>query len=149
MRIGFTVRLPVDAHSVPFIRGLCREALEYLRVDREVVGEITLALSKACANVVQHAGPYDGYEVAVDIDDDRCLISVIDDGAGFDLPADGPATPVDLLDGGSGLLLMRALVDELRFERDQQGRHRVVFTKRLGARTPEVAAQAWRSGIGA
>jgi serine/threonine-protein kinase RsbW len=142
MQIGFTVRLPVDAHSVPFIRGLCRQALEYLQVAPEVVGEITLALNEACANVVQHAGPYDGYEVIADIDDDRCRISVVDDGEGFDPPADAPAVPAALVDGGAGLPLMRALVDELRFERDPQGRHQVVFTKRLRARTPEVPAQA-------
>jgi serine/threonine-protein kinase RsbW len=131
----------VDAHSVPFIRGLCRQALEYLEVEPEVVSEITVVLREACANVVQHADAHVGYEVTADIDDDRIRISVVDDGDGFDPPADIPAPPAGLLDGGSGLPLMRALVDELRFERDLHGRNRVAFTKPLGARPPAATAQ--------
>jgi len=136
MQIGFTVRLPVDATSVPFVRGLCRSALEHLRVDRDVVDEITLVLSEACANVVQHAGPLQDYEVRVDIDDDRCRISVFDEGGGFDPDAVTPAPAGDLLDGGRGLLLMRALADTLHFERDPEGRHCVTFTKQLRVSSP-------------
>jgi serine/threonine-protein kinase RsbW len=140
MQIGFTVRLPVDAHSVPFIRALCREALEHLRIDREVVDEVTLALSEACANVVQHAGVDSDYEVHVDIDDDACRISVADSGMGFDpsILETGPAGSV--LDGGRGLLLMNALVDSLEFQHDPQGRHRVTFTKHL--HSPQLLGQA-------
>lgn len=133
MQIGFTVRLPVDAHSVPFIRGLCRQALEHLRIDGDIVDEVTLALSEACANVVRHAGTDGDYEVHVDIDDDTCQISVADGGMGFD-PSILEDEPVGtLLDGGRGLMLMDALVDKLSFERDPEGRHRVSFTKRLHA----------------
>jgi serine/threonine-protein kinase RsbW len=136
MQIGFTVRLPVDASSVPFIRALCRQALEHLRVDREVVEEVTLALSEACSNVVQHAGVDADYEVHVDIDDDTCRISVADSGMGFDpaILTDEPAG--SLLDGGRGLWMMNALVDSLRFEHDPEGRHRVAFTKQL--RSPQL-----------
>src|SRR4028118_591976 len=84
MDIAFTVHLPVDTGSVPFIRGLCRQALEHLDVERTVVDEISLALTEACANVVQHAGEHVLYEVAVSIDDRLCRISVVDDGEGFD-----------------------------------------------------------------
>lgn len=133
MQIGFTVRLPVDATSVPFIRGLCRQALEHLRIDRDVVDEVTLALSEACANVVLHAGPGDGYEVHVDIDDDECVMSVYDDGQGFDASALPLAPTGSLLEGGRGVVLMRALVDALNFEHDSDGRHRVTFAKQLRA----------------
>ena len=37
MKIEFTVRLPVDSHSVPFVRGLCRQALDHLQVDKDTV----------------------------------------------------------------------------------------------------------------
>ena len=70
MKIEFTVRLPVDSHSVPFVRGLCRKALEHLKVGRDTTDEIVLALTEACANVVQHSADGNDYEVAVRIDDD-------------------------------------------------------------------------------
>jgi serine/threonine-protein kinase RsbW len=133
MEIEFTVRLPVDSHSVPFVRGLCRKALDHLKVGKDVTDEIVLALTEACANVVQHSGDDGDYEVAVRIDDDTCRISVWDEGGGFEVP--DLSRPVDpTADGGAGLVLMRALVDELAFEHDRDGRHRVTLEKRLGTR---------------
>ena len=132
MEIEFTVRLPVDSHSVPFVRGLCRKALDHLHVDKDTTDEIVLALTEACANVVQHSGDDGDYEVAVHIDDDACRISVWDEGGGFEMP--DLSKPVDPTEGGAGLVLMRALVDELAFEHDRDGRHRVTLEKRLDAR---------------
>ena len=133
MKIEFTVRLPVDSHSVPFVRGLCRKALDHLKVGRDTTDEIVLALTEACANVVEHSGDGNDYEVAIRIDDDACRISVWDDGGGFQVP--DLSRPVDpTADGGAGLVLMRALVDELAFERDPDGRHRVTLEKRLESR---------------
>ncbi|MGY1653383.1 ATP-binding protein [Geodermatophilus sp. SYSU D01119] len=139
MDISFTVRLPVDVGSVPFVRGLCRQALEHLRVDRPVIEETTLALTEACANVVQHAGDHAEYEVSVAIDDSLCRITVVDDGSGFDQEqAAGRSSLTEASldgDGGAGLRLMQALVDSLDFRRDPDGRHRVSLEKRL-ARPP-------------
>ena len=133
MEIEFTVRLPVDSHSVPFARGLCRQALEHLQVPRGNVEEIALALTEACAHVVRHAGEDVDYELAVHIDDEVCRISVWDEGSGFEVP--DPSRPVDPHDeGGTGLQLMESLVDGLAFERDPDGRHRVTLVKRLGSR---------------
>jgi serine/threonine-protein kinase RsbW len=136
MDIAFTVHLPVDTGSVPFIRGLCRQALEHLGVERPVVDEVSLALTEACADVVQHAGEHALYEVAVSIDDRLCRISVVDDGEGFE-----PATPPEgdersPLEDGRGLLLMQALVDRLDFRHESDGRHRVTLEKRLTPHPP-------------
>ena len=130
MDIAFTVHLPVDTGSVPFVRGLCRQALEHLHVETTVVDEIALALTEACANVVQHAGDHAEYEVAVAIDDRLCRISVVDSGNGFD-----PAEP-GAREEGRGLLLMQALVDRLDFRHEPDGRHRVTLEKRLSPHPP-------------
>ena len=134
--IAFTVHLPVDAGSVPFIRGLCRQALVHLHVQDAVIDEIALALTEACANVVQHAGDHAEYEVAVAIDDRLCRISVVDSGEGFDpaeLAARDERSP---LDESRGLLLVQALVDRLDFRHESDGRHRVTLEKRLSAHPP-------------
>jgi serine/threonine-protein kinase RsbW len=134
--IAFTVHLPVDTDSVPFIRGLCRQALEHLDVERAVVDEIALALTEACANVVQHAGEHGLYEVAVAIDDRLCRISVVDDGEGFDPAELRGGDERSPLDDGHGLLLMQALVDRLDFRNESDGRHRVTLEKRLTPHPP-------------
>lgn len=130
MDISFTVRLPVDVGSVPFVRGLCRQALEHLRIERTVVDETTLALTEACANVVQHAGDDGEYQVSVEIDSGLCRITVVDDGAGFD-PDEAVTRPGVDGERGAGLTLMQALTDRLDFRRDPDGRHRVRLEKRL------------------
>ncbi len=135
MDISFTVRLPVDVDSVPFVRGLCRQALDHLRVDRPVVEETTLALTEACANVVQHAGEHAEYEVSVAIGDGLCRITVVDDGSAFDRAEAEGRAGLDV-DGGAGVRLMQALVDSLDFRRDAEGRHRVSLEKRLSSRPP-------------
>ena len=129
MNISFSVRLPVDAQSVPLARGLLRQSLEHLGVVETGIEELVLALTEACANAVQHAGEHDEYQVDVEIDDELCRITVLDQGEGFD-PAATPM-PASPMDGGRGLLLMRALVDRLRFRNTDDGRHGVILEKRL------------------
>ena len=129
VNVQFSVRLPMDEQSVPLVRGLLRQALQYLGVIEDGIDEIVLALTEACANVVQHAGAHDEYQVDVAIDDEICRISVVDDGDGFDVDA-AEAAPSPL-EGGRGLVLMRALVDRLAFVQDPDGRHRVTLEKRL------------------
>ena len=129
MNIAFSVQLPVDAKSVPLVRGLLRQALEHLGVVETGIEELVLALTEACANVVQHAGEHDDYQVDVAIDDAICRITVFDNGQGFD-PTATP-TPISPLDGGRGLMLMRALVDRLQFKNAEDGRHGVTLEKRL------------------
>jgi len=132
MDISFSVRLPRDARSLPLMRGLVRQALEHLAVASHTIEEIVLALTEACANVVQHSGEHEEYQVDVAITDDTCHISVLDEGQGFDfekasVPEGAP------LEAGRGLVLMKALVDDLQFVRSDDGRHRVELVKRLRA----------------
>jgi len=131
VNVHFSVRLPTDAQSVPLVRGLLRQALGYLGVAETGIQEIVLALTEACANVVQHAGEHEEYQVDIAIDDEICRISVLDDGDGFDPAATAIEQERSPLDAGRGVLLMRALVDRLDFVQDDDGRHRVTLEKRL------------------
>jgi len=133
VNVQFSVRLPTDAQSVPLVRGLLRQALQYLGVAEAGIQEIVLALTEACANVVKHAADAEEYQVDVAIDDVVCRISVVDDGDGFDPAATAIEQERSPLDPGRGLVLMRALVDRLDFVQDEDGRHRVTLEKRLNA----------------
>lgn len=130
MDLSFALRLPVDLHSVPFARALTRQALEHVGAGRDAVDDLTLALTEACANAVQHAGTADDYEVQVELAGGTCRISVLDHGPGLD-PDAVPTPPDSMLLGGRGLLLMRDRVDEVRSVRDPDGRHRLVLEKHL------------------
>lgn len=131
MDVQLAVRLPVDVDSVPFARGLLRQALAHARVAPEVVDDLALALTEACANVVQHVDDGDDYEVRVELVGRVCRIAVLDRGPGLD-PDVEPTPHGSVLESGRGLWLMRDRVDEVRSETDEDGRHRVVLEKALG-----------------
>jgi serine/threonine-protein kinase RsbW len=117
MQITLSLTLPRDEQTIPVSRHIVLHALDEVGAVAECVEDIALAQTEACANVVKHSGPGDEYEVRVDIDQDKCVIRVIDTGHGFDwqtLP-DASNNGDSSAERGRGITLMRALVDEVRF----------------------------------
>lgn len=123
MEISLSLRLPRDEASVPLVRHLCGDALRKLRVHEDCVGDVELAITEACTNVVKHSsGAHDEYNVRIGIDGETCEISVSDAGVGFDHEGHrGDTVPVSA-ESGRGIILMRALVDNVQFvSRPQDG----------------------------
>jgi serine/threonine-protein kinase RsbW len=87
MEIKLVLYLPRDAVSVPVSRQVLDSCLETLGVTPDTRADIALALSEACANVVQHAGPGEEYEVQVSAKDCRCAIEVVNAGSRNGEPA--------------------------------------------------------------
>ncbi|MEU7909128.1 ATP-binding protein [Actinoplanes sp. NPDC049118] len=114
MRISVRLNLPREAGSVPTVRRLLRCTLSLCHVPRQDGDDLELALTEACANVVEHAAGADGIEVSLDVAADRCAIDVSDNGAGFD--ASAVAGPDRDSDRGRGLFLIRALSDNVRMQ---------------------------------
>jgi serine/threonine-protein kinase RsbW len=81
MEIQMALYLPRDAVSVPVSRQVLDRCLETLGVAPDTRGDIALALSEACANVIQHAGPGEEYEVRVSTRNCHCAIEVINTGS--------------------------------------------------------------------
>ena len=117
MEIHFSLCLPRDEESVPVVRHICRDALRELGVGADCVGDVELAVTEACTNVLKHAaGTGDEYEVTVAVAEDDCVIRVIDSGIGFDHEAvDREESAAAAAESGRGVFLMAALVDDLRF----------------------------------
>jgi serine/threonine-protein kinase RsbW len=131
VKITYTLTLPAEVESVPTARSICRDNLSLLQVNRQSIDDVILALTEACANVVKHAGGH-RYQVRMSIEDDLCVIEVIDNGAGFDPDSLPAPDPEDLLSDGRGLLLMGSLVDQLAFTRREDSTGTVVcLEKRL------------------
>jgi len=132
MQLSYGLRLPTDLRYVSVVRRLCVTTLGELGVRRDSIDDIALAVTEACANVVEHARTQDDFEVRVSVDGSVCTVEVIDAGSGFD-PALAEAIVADSgdpLTHGRGLGLMRILVDDLHFEPDGGGM-RVVLVKNL------------------
>lgn len=118
-RLRLTVALPRESHSVPVVRRLAAQALRAFGVTDEDISDVELAITEACANVIDHAIDSDSYEVEVELAADRCAITVIDRGGGFDATMVGDQQD-DAAEHGRGLTLMRALVDNVDFVDEPQ-----------------------------
>lgn len=131
MQVSFRLALPREAASVPITRRLIAQALKVVGVEPETVSDVEIAISEACANVLRHAKTGDAYEVLAGFDDTRAFLEIIDEGGGFEVPPnDQPAAAADA-ESGRGVALMRALMDDVRFETRHGERNSVILEKRL------------------
>ena len=93
MEVKMVLDLPRDAVSVPVTRQVLDSCLETLGVIPDTRADIALALSEACANVIQHAGPGEEYEVQVSAKNCRCAIEVVNAGSRDGEPVSDAAAP--------------------------------------------------------
>lgn len=123
--------LPRDAASVPVSRQVLDSCLQTLGVTDDTRNDIALALSEACANVIQHAGPGDEYEVMASARGGRCVIEVVNTGndIGTVDPVSEPAPPT--AEHGRGLKIIDAITENLRLTGDGREGTTVHFEKAL------------------
>lgn len=115
MEIRFTLQLPRDALSVPVVRRVLNSSMKTLGVKEDCLEDIEVALTEACTNVLDHAADGDEYEVAAGVNDEACVIEVLDRGRGFDAETLGHLDAEPTAEEGRGIQLIRALVDKVHF----------------------------------
>lgn len=109
VEVRLAMSLPRDRATVPLTRRILDSALTVLGITKDCREDIGLAVGEACANAVQHAEHGADYGVTVTIQEDRCVIDVVDDGVGLDAGELTEAGPED--ETGRGLRIIRALAD--------------------------------------
>jgi len=116
MEIKMSLSLPRDAASVPVTRQVLDCCLQTLGVRPDTRGDIALALSEACANVILHAGPGQEYDVVASARDGRCIIEVVDTAdRGLARPP-APRVPDEatlMAESGRGLRIIDAVSDKM------------------------------------
>ncbi|MDR3080530.1 MAG: ATP-binding protein [Streptomyces sp.] len=120
MSIWWSLHLPREAASVPLARRLLLGTMETAGVDPDVCHDLSVALSEACANVVEHGGGTHGdtsetYRVTACLDGEKCCIEVADSGPGFPSGRPRPARRRARADAehGRGLGLIQELADHV------------------------------------
>ena len=110
-----TVRLtiPARAEYITLVR-LALSGISRLRpLSEEALGDLKLAVTEACTNSVRH-GYQNGegtVEILYELQPDRFVVEVSDDGPGFDPSGDRP-TRENLAEGGLGIEIIKAVSDE-------------------------------------
>jgi len=131
------VRLTIPARAEYITLGrLALTAIARVRpLSEETLSDLKLALTEACTNSVRHAyreGRAGTVEILYQIESDRLIVEVADDGQGFE-PADLTGTGNgDLSEGGLGIAIIRAVSDEVEIDERESGGSRLRFVKFLG-----------------
>ncbi|GAA2236783.1 hypothetical protein GCM10010232_24390 [Streptomyces amakusaensis] len=125
MSIWWSLHLRREAASIPLARRLLLGTMETAGVDSDICFDLSVALSEACANAVEHGGGHGqggtsgAYRVTAYLDGEKCRIEVADSGPGF------PARPAGcahtraqvpaMAESGRGLCLIEQLADHVHF----------------------------------
>ena len=149
-QVTLSLQLPRDRLSVPITRHLIRAAMDEVGVLSDDADAVDLAVTEACANVIDHSGPGDLYDVAVSISPSACHIRVVDIGRGFDHQALALSGMADQhAEHGRGVALMHALVDQVRFESEPERGTVVHLVKKLSFEESAPAHRLMAGGAGA
>ena len=140
MDLTLRLALPREGKSVPVVRTILKHALEAIGVKRDVVGDIELALTEACTNVLDHAGGVEEYEVVASIDGSVCCIEVVDRGVGYDDGGGDSAGAGDDAEDGRGLFIMKAVADRVEVMRGTANGTVVRIEKQLALRPDALLA---------
>ncbi|MER7109158.1 ATP-binding protein [Streptomyces sp. NPDC000229] len=143
MSIWWSLHLRREAASVPLARRLLLGTMETAGVDPEISYDLSLALTEACANAVEHGGRTETgdvsaeYRVTAYLDGEKCRIEVADSGPGFPVgPAPAVRRPALEAEDGRGLRLIEELADHVHFgNRSGRGGAVVSFDKIVKWRT--------------
>ncbi len=113
---------PGDGDGMVAAREWVMQWVESLRLSESDEIDILVAVQEALANAVTHGSRNDGAKsihCAVESDDAGISITVRDPGPGFDPDAAVAALGAgnNLGQHGRGILLMRSLMDEVRYDR--------------------------------
>ncbi|MGW6584639.1 ATP-binding protein [Streptomyces globisporus] len=150
MSIWWSLHLRREAASVPLARRFLLGTMETAGVDPDISFDLSVALSEACANAVEHGGdrtvfgePGDTrtgrpsadsgqYRVTAYLDGEKCRIEVSDSGPGFPArralrpAAQSPRAEAEAdAESGRGLDLIQQLSDHVQFG-NRPGRGAVV-----------------------
>src|SRR5437762_3449622 len=123
MEQTYALHVPSSTENLALIREFVTQVGARAGLSDTEVGQLEMAVDEACANVIEHAYGNDmTKEVVVQavFDADAIQIHVVDTGRGFE-PSDVKDVDVEKLvaqrrSGGLGLRLMKALMDEVRYE---------------------------------
>jgi serine/threonine-protein kinase RsbW len=132
---GRSVRLTIPARPEYITLGrLALTAIAGVRpLSDETLHDLKLALTEACTNSVRHA--YDelgrgSVDILYELQSDRLAVEVGDAGSGFE-PPNGFGEADELVEGGLGLAIIRAIADEVEIAEREGGGSRLRFVKFL------------------
>ena len=122
--------------NVELVQIAVEASLQQLAIEEETSNQIGTAVREAVANAIEHGNQGDtSKQVRVEfgVEDDEIVISVQDEGLGFDpTKVPDPLEPENLLKpNGRGILLIREFMDRVEYDFDREQGTALIMRKRL------------------
>jgi len=105
--------------------------------DIEAIDDIKVAVSEACTNIIRHSHSSIDftYDVTIEREEKYLTISVVDEGAGFEIGEYVEPVPGETRGSGMGIFIVRALMDEVDIQTEIGVGTSIRMTKYLQVRT--------------
>ena len=115
MKDRLTMNVPGKPEYVGTVRIAAAHVASRAGFDIEAIDDIKVAVSEACTNIVchSHESPDFTYDVELELEDARISIMVKDEGVGFGIDDYVEPVPGEEREGGLGIFIIRALMDDV------------------------------------
>ena len=115
MNDRLTMNVPGKPEYVGTVRIAAAHVASRAGFDIEAIEDIKVAISEACTNIVCHSHENLDftYDVELELEDAKILITVKDEGVGFGVDDYVEPVPGEEREGGLGIFIIRALMDEV------------------------------------
>ena len=109
--------VPSRAQMIAYIRSRVEQFACSMSFTPDQIEDIKLAVGEASANALRHGANPKWCRIGVKMERrrDGIKVSILDKGCGFDPDEVCPPSVGSLIEGGRGIMFMRALMDEVNF----------------------------------
>jgi anti-sigma regulatory factor (Ser/Thr protein kinase) len=128
-----SLKVEASASGLDQIAGAAEEMAERESWPADLSFWVNLVLEEMTVNVVNYGGEVSEIEVSLASDSESITIEITDDGAPFDPLTEAPEPDIeakmeDRRIGGLGVHIVRTVMDELHYRREE-GKNHLVMTK--------------------
>jgi len=110
----FKFSVPGKPEYVGTVRMAISSLANNVGFDVEAIEDIKVAVSEACTNAIRHGKQENGsFEVSCEMEKDKLVVSVIDQAGGYDQNAYCEPCLSLPKEGGLGIFIIKALMDEV------------------------------------
>ena len=137
MSAKLSLRMGFEAADLPRIQAAIGEFSREQDWPPDIEFQVDLVLEELVLNVVNHGSAGGAGEIAIELlsDAEAVTIEIIDDGKPFDPLTDAPdpdteSSIEDRAVGGLGIHLVRTMMDEVSYRREENRNHMILVKRR-------------------
>lgn len=117
--------MPSDFKFLGAVDAAVQDLARELSCPQRWINDFSTALIEACSNAIEHGNKYSKdkiVRVEVNLNGKQMIVRVRDQGDGFDFEhASGESPPDPFSERGRGIMIMRALTDDVKYTRCSDG----------------------------